>query len=90
MGYLIFIASQALSVILIFYILKFFYFKIPNLKKFHRKIIFSISIILIFFNLLYFYKLLPPVPLSVKEIAVYHYVGRDENYNYVAADEKRK
>jgi hypothetical protein len=28
--------------------------------------------------------------LSVKEIAVYHYVGRDENYNYVAADEKRK
>ncbi len=90
MNYLIFILSWIFSLILIFLILKYFYQKIPNLLKFKIKIIFSIFSIILIFNFLYFAKLLPPVPLSVKEIGVYHLVERDADFFYLAADEKRK
>ena len=43
----------------------------------------AIFIVYGIFNLAYFKNWIPPVPLSLKEIGVYHFVEKDINGNYV-------
>ncbi len=43
--------------------------------------------IFVFFNVLYFLNIIPPVPLSLKDIGVYHSLSRDVAGNYTATYE---
>jgi len=46
-------------------------------------ITFSVLGIYALFNLLYFTNIIPPIPISLKEIGVYHEINRTENGKYV-------
>lgn len=52
-----------------------------------KKIFFSISAIFVLFNALYFLNIIPPVPLSLREIGIYHSIVRTDT-NYEALYEK--
>jgi hypothetical protein len=43
-----------------------------------------VGAIFIVFNLLYFLNFIPPVPLSLKDVGIYHSVLKDSSGNYVA------
>ncbi len=56
-----------------------------------KNIFISISVIYLFFNFAYFGNIIPPIPLSPKEIGVYHSVTRlpDGNYSVTFEPDKR-
>ncbi len=86
----IFIASGALTILLIYWILKFIFKIIPILKKKKWKILRNLSIVFIIFNISYFSNIIPPVPLSVKESEIAHWVGRNKEGKYSITDEVKK
>jgi len=84
MGDWIFILSGVLSVILIWLLIKFisrFILKINPKKK--KKMITHITGVFIIFNLMYFLNVIPPVPLSIKEIGVYRNIQKTKDGNYL-------
>ena len=85
----IFILTGFISLFIIYFVIKYFFKIIPNLKKFRKKIIRNIVLILTIMNIFYFNHLLPPVPLSVKKVEVLHYADRNEDGLYELAREKR-
>lgn len=50
----------------------------------------SISAVYIIFNSMYFTNIIPPVPLSIKNIDVYHLVERQNNFTYLLTQEVPK
>ncbi|HIP34222.1 MAG TPA: hypothetical protein EYG89_05840 [Bacteroidia bacterium] len=86
----IFIFTGFISLFIIYFIIKYFFKIIPNLKKFKKKIIRNVIFILTIMNIFYFNHLLPPVPLSVKKVEVLHYADRNEDGLYELAREKRE
>lgn len=86
----IFIASGALSVLFIFWLLRFIYKILPVLKRRRWKVIRNIFVIFVVFNLSYFYNIIPPVPLSAKRAEIVHWAGRNEEGKYELIREKRK
>ena len=52
-------------------------------KKSKKILIFSISGIFLTTNILYFFNLIPPIPLSLKDRGVFHFLARDASGNYV-------
>ena len=49
-----------------------------------------ITVIFVSINILYFTNLIPPIPLSLKDIDVYHFVSRDTEGNYLVTEEKKR
>jgi len=83
MGTWIFILSGVLSVSLIYlliYSLSFFISEISQKRE--KKITKNILGIFILFNLLYFLNIIPPIPLSLKEIGIYDYVYKNASGEY--------
>ncbi len=83
-----FLYAGILSLVIIgfvlYYINKFF----PKLfKQGGVRILFIVGGIYLSFNALYFTNIIPPVPLSLKEIGIYHSVSR-EGGSYVVTYEK--
>lgn len=84
MGTWIFVLSGVLSISLIYllvYSLSFFISEISPKRE--KKITKNILGIFILFNLLYFFNIIPPIPLSLKEIGIYDYVYKDTSGEYV-------
>jgi hypothetical protein len=52
-------------------------FKTPLSRKKHIGVILLLYIV---FNLFYFLNIIPPVPLSLKDIGIYHHVARQGNF----------
>jgi hypothetical protein len=52
-----------------------------------RKLIFIVGAIFTSFNMLYFLNAIPPVPLSLKDIGIYHSVVRQESGDYAVSYE---
>lgn len=63
---------------------------VPNYVLLHKRFtVFTIGGIYLLFNFLYFTNLIPPIPLSLKEIGIYHSVGkRDDSGLYPVSYEK--
>jgi hypothetical protein len=89
MGTLTFGIGVASSLVAVSALLLFIlYFSSRGLIGEIKKISLSIAGILVLFNILYFTNIIPPVPLSLKEIGIYHLVERTSSGNYKTTYEK--
>ncbi len=86
----IFIASGVFSLFLIFWILKGIFKILPVLKKRKLKVLRNITVIFLVFNFAYFSNIIPPVPLSVKNIAIVHMARKNLDGKYVVVRQVRK
>ena len=75
----IFIASGFIALFFTYWIMRWIFRCIPILKKKKKKIIFSLLFIFSIFNGAYFFQLIPPVPLSLKNIEVAHLVEKKKH-----------
>ena len=83
MGAWVFILSGAISLIVIALIIRFIKrFSRESFQRSRSAIYMSIAAIYVFFNLAYFTNIIPPIPLSLKEIGVYHQVSRASGDQY--------
>ena len=89
MGPWIFLGSGILALIIMRGFLYVLYKIIPNFLDLQmRTIVFTIGSIFIGFNFLYFTNIIPPIPLSLKDVGIYHSVVRFENGDYQLKYEK--
>lgn len=81
-GAWIFVLSGLTSLIIIAVFIKLLALVIPQkIKRSQSQLRTSILTIFVIFNILYFTNIIPPIPLSLKEGSVHHYVERiGENY----------
>lgn len=83
MGAWVFVGSGILALIIMYAFLSSLKLVIPNFLAMQmRTIVFSIGTIFVVLNFLYFLNIIPPIPLSIKDIGVYHSVVRFENGDY--------
>lgn len=89
MGPWIFIASGFLALTLMYGYMRLLYRIIPHFIEMQLKtIIFSIGCVYVGFNFLYFTNVIPPIPLSLKDVGIYHSVVRFEDGRYQLKYEK--
>jgi Protein of unknown function (DUF2914) len=81
----IFILSGLISlgIMAVFASILFIFVLRGNRKRQLQQILALITGIFIVFNLLYFFDIIPPVPLSLKEIGVYHSILRSSTGDYL-------
>lgn len=83
MGPWVFVGSGVLAVILMYWFIQALYKIVPHFMTIHmRAVVFTLGIIFASFNFLYFANIIPPIPLSLKDIGIYHSVVRFENGDY--------
>lgn len=86
----IFLASGAISLIFIFFvILALNYFAKEKFAQSKKIIAYSIAGIYLAINILYFANLIPPIPLSLKEAGVYHSIYRNSEGKYIVESEEK-
>ena len=77
MGSFIFIGSGLLALVVMALLIKILSYIIPHylvLEK--RMIVFTIGSLYVLFNIFYFTNVIPPIPLSLTELSIYHTVER--------------
>ena len=80
MGPFIFVLSGALSLLVMYSLMRTLGKIIPNFMELQkRNVVFIIGLIFVGFNFLYFSNIIPPIPLSLKDVGVYHDVVRYED-----------
>jgi len=83
MGPWIFVGSGLLALFIMYWFMRGLYKVVPRFLTIHmRAIVFIIGGIFIGFNFLYFANIIPPIPLSLKDVGIYHSVVRFENGDY--------
>ncbi len=83
----IFIASGVVSFIYILLFTILLVKKTFTVKEKKKVIVIAVSTIYILMNVFYFFNLIPPIPLSIKDIGVYHKIERyNDNYRVVTED----
>jgi hypothetical protein len=83
MGPWIFVGSGLLALFIMYWFVQVLYKVVPRFITLHmRSIVFSLGAIFISFNFLYFANIIPPIPLSLKDVGIYHSVVRFENGDY--------
>ncbi len=91
MGPWIFVGSGILALFIMYLFFSFLEKIVPNfvhLQK--RSVVFFIGLIYVTLNVLYFTNIIPPIPLSLKHVGVYHSVIRYEDGSYELTYEKPK
>jgi hypothetical protein len=89
MGPGIFVVSGVASLFLIYWYVRFLRLIIPNFIEVHlRNIVFAIGMTFAMFNFLYFGNIIPPIPLSLKEIGIYRTLEKQEDGNYALSASK--
>ncbi len=89
MGALIFIGSGFVALLIMYWFFLLLSKVIPNFITLHKqKIVFTIGLVYATFNFLYFTNIIPPIPLSLKDIGIYHSVVHFENDTYQLSYEK--
>lgn len=91
MGPWIFLGSGIMALIIISWFFKLLTFIVPNFIALHtRAIVFTVGMIFVTLNFLYFTNIIPPIPLSLKEVGIYHSVVRFEDGTYQLTYEEPK
>ena len=89
MSALVFVGSGVLALIIMLMFIRALMIVVPRFIEIHqRALIFIIGIIFAGFNFLYFANLIPPIPLSLKDVGVFHSVVRFEDGSYQLSYEK--
>lgn len=79
MGPLVFVGSGIVALVIIFLYLRLLRLIIPRFVELHlRNIIFGLGMVFATLNFLYFGNIIPPIPLSLKHIDIYHSVQKVE------------
>lgn len=86
-GLLPFALSMTTTTIVLYYMIKAMNKKSTGVISVQRYFIFPSAITLGTFVLFYFLKLIPPVPISLKHIGVYHHIEKRQN-DYVLSHER--
>lgn len=90
MGALVFVGSGILALILMLMFVRVLTLVVPRFIQMHqRSLIFILGIIFAGFNFLYFANLIPPIPLSLKDLGIFHSVVRFEDGSYQLTYEKQ-
>lgn len=88
MGDDVFLLSGGISLIIIALFIGLLYWLVPSSIKLTKKLIIAgVLGIFVFINILYFANIIPPIPLALKDIGVYHSVQRTLG-GYSIVDEK--
>lgn len=83
MGQLMFVVSGLVALVVMYLFVQTLYRVIPNFMRLKTRIIVLIvGSIYIGFNFLYFLNIIPPIPLSLKELGIYHGLVQFENKDY--------
>ena len=83
MGPWVFLVSGILALVIMRIFLLALRKIIPNFLGLQmRVVVFTIGGIFVGFNFLYFTNIIPPIPLSLKDVGIYHSVVRFENGDY--------
>lgn len=82
----IFVLGGALSVFLIYFYLRLLVPRVPKLAKKKKLIAVIIAVIFGGMNYMYFANVIPPIPLSMREAGVYHFVGWENSGYRVLAE----
>lgn len=83
MGALVFVLSGLLALIIMYWFIQLLYRFVPRFLDLQmRKLVFTVGLIFVGFNTLYFTNIIPPIPLSLKDVGIYHSVVRFENGSY--------
>lgn len=83
MGALIFIGSGLIALFITYCFLLVLFRIIPNFLGFHlRAVVFTLGAIYATMNAFYFLNIIPPIPLSLKELGIYQSVIRYEDGRY--------
>jgi hypothetical protein len=89
MGSTVFVASGVLSIVVMYFFIRMLERVVPNFISLQKRVlVFFIGSIYIGFNVLYFTNLIPPIPLSLKHVGMYHSAEKTESGSYVLTYEK--
>ncbi len=89
MGPWVFVGSGILAVLIMQQFIRLLQKIIPRFIEIQmRSIVFVLGSIYASFNLLYFANVIPPIPLSLKDVGIYHSVVRFEDGSYQLKYEK--
>lgn len=91
MGPIIFVGSGFLALLIMYGFFGLLEKIIPNFMKLQKThAVFFIGLVYVTFNFLYFTNIIPPIPLSLKQVGIYHDVAKQENGLYKLTYEKPK
>lgn len=91
MGALVFVGSGILALLIMYFFMRVLRLVVPRFIELHKRIIiFTVGTIFVTFNFLYFTNVIPPIPLSLKDVGIYHGVVRFDNGDYRLTYEKQK
>lgn len=77
MGPWVFLASGFIALAIVYVYIRLLRIIIPNFLALQmRTLVFAIGLIYAGFNFLYFANIIPPIPLSLKDVGIYHSVVR--------------
>jgi len=89
MDSLVFVLSGLIALVLTMIFIGILYYFVPDqVMKSRKPLTYSIISIFILVNILYFLNIIPPIPLSLKSVGVYHSVAR-QGGGYVVLEEER-
>lgn len=89
MGVLIFILSGFAALVVMHLFVKLLYVVVPNfMLAQQRRLVFVIGLIFVTFNVFYFTNIIPPIPLSLKDVGIFHSVVRFDDGTYQVTYEK--
>lgn len=89
MGPWVFVASGIIALLLMLLFIRILRLLVPRFIEIHlRSLAFSIGTIFAVFNILYFTNVIPPIPLSLKDVGIYHGVVRYDTGDYLLTYEK--
>jgi hypothetical protein len=91
MGPWIFIGSGIIAIIFMSLFFRMLEKIVPNFVRLQkRSVVFFIGLIYVLFHFLYFTNIIPPIPLSLKHVGVYHNVVRLDGGKYQLTYEEPK
>lgn len=91
MGAGVFLVSVAFALVVFrLFLLVFSWIAAERLRQSRRAVFITVWGLAAFFTMLYFWNIIPPIPLSLKHIGVYHFVERQGNEYRVSFEQAKK